>query len=81
MMSPDWRDNMEYSFCETLAANLWHIRQLTDAGQKRGGGADTPTLCGLTAAWDVSAPIPPKLLGGSGICHTCAAKYKKVWAW
>lgn len=49
-----------HSFCETSTpapAGKWHIRALTDAGQKLGGGADTKALCGREVAWDVETPI------------------------
>lgn len=44
-----------YAYCETVSAGPdtpWHVRQLTDAGMKRSGGADTPALCGREVAWD-----------------------------
>jgi hypothetical protein len=57
------RDNAEpatgYAYCESVHAtglSPHHIRKLTAAGMKKGGGADTPTLCGrdLTGGWDTS---------------------------
>lgn len=52
--------SVAYSYCETVAAvGLWHIRRLSEKGRKPSGGADTKTLCGLQAAWDVpSSPVP-----------------------
>jgi len=64
-----------YSFCETVAAHLWHIRVLSSLGVKYGGGADTPTLCGLDAAWDLHAKITDKTLNAIGICRFCREKY------
>lgn len=43
-----------HAFSETIAANLTHIRPLTAAGLKPGGGADTPALCGAPVLWDKS---------------------------
>jgi hypothetical protein len=66
----------EYSFCETLAAYAWHIRPLTAKGRKLSGGADTKTLCGLEAAWDIKAPI---LIAdrSSGVCRKCVTLYQE----
>lgn len=50
----------EYSFCETLYAGpygRWHIRKLSDKGQKLGGGADTTSICGTVVSWDLKVPI------------------------
>jgi hypothetical protein len=50
----------EYSFCEIVTAGAntpWHLRQLTEAGRKLGGGADTPGLCGREVSWDLSLPV------------------------
>ena len=50
----------KFSFCETAFAtgtSPWHIRELSEAGRKLGGGADTPTLCGREAAWDLGGKI------------------------
>jgi hypothetical protein len=52
-----------YSYCETWTAGSntpWHIRKLTDAGKKLGGGADTPSLCNRTVDWDVNCPFDTK---------------------
>lgn len=69
---------MTYSFCETIAAYVLHIRPLTDAGRKLGGGADTEALCGAKALWDLNAPIPMNLTGDTdGLCRKCVAVYEK----
>jgi len=45
-------------WCETIAANgREHLRRLSDAGPKYGGGSDTPTLCGMQAAWDLRGAV------------------------
>lgn len=43
--------------CETIAAITVHIRRVTEAGPKYGGGADSLTLCGKKAAWDTKFDI------------------------
>lgn len=46
-----------YALCERVTAtgtSPHHIRQLTDQGMFRGGGADGPAACGATVAWDTS---------------------------
>jgi len=65
----------EFSFCETIAAvGRWHIRQLTEKGRMLGGGADTETLCGLKAAWDLAVPINAFHLNQAA-CVCCAKAY------
>jgi hypothetical protein len=79
---------MKLSFCETAAAGgLWHIRRLTDQGKKLGGGADTRTLCGREAAWDVQFDFSPvrldeleKMVPRYGRpCPACVEVYR-AWA-
>lgn len=65
-----------YSFCETVAATgPWHIRILSEIGHKYSGGADTKTLCGLKAAWDVRHEFEANLIEPDGRLHssTCAS--------
>jgi hypothetical protein len=68
-------DPRQYSFCETSAAYRWHIRPLTEAGQKFSGGADTKTLCGLDAAWDLHSGLAMTALESPGICLGCRRTY------
>lgn len=76
-------NNNDYSFCETIAATgPWHIRKLSAAGKKLGGGADTKTLCGLEAAWDINCEISDVSLADpqdrqqpGRPCPACKAKY------
>ncbi|OII27312.1 hypothetical protein [Frigoribacterium sp. MCBA15_019] len=45
------------ALCERVTAtgtSPHHVRQLTDQGMFRGGGADGPAACGATVAWDTS---------------------------
>ena len=59
---------MEYSFCESVhgtGVSRWHIRRLTDAGKKLGGGIDTPSLCGRVMppyGWDLDVQIDARTL-------------------
>jgi hypothetical protein len=68
---------MKYSFCETITAGAdspWHIRPLTDKGQKLGGGADTKALCGREVSWDIRLGVDPEM---SHCCRKCRDEYLK----
>lgn len=65
---------VKFSICETMAAYSWHLRELTDAGHKFGGGADTETLCGLDAQWDIEVQITEHFLANV-LCLTCVQEY------
>jgi hypothetical protein len=67
----------KYSYCETLAAYVWHIRRLTAVGRKPSGGADTLALCKAQVLWDIQTPIND-ILRGDGMCHECLEKYKEL---
>ena len=69
---------MKYSFCETLAAYKWHIRPLTKKGRKLTGGADTPTLCGLNASWDLQFPVGIDPSHVENCCIKCQAIYRAL---
>lgn len=43
--------------CETMAAIVVHIRNLTETGPHYGGGADTHALCGAPVKWDMKIPV------------------------
>lgn len=65
---------MDHSFCESVHAtgtSPWHIRELTAAGRKLGGGADTPALCGrdLCKGWDLNVEMTDHHL--SHACKKC----------
>lgn len=65
----------ELSYCETIHASAttpWHLRILTGAGKKLGGGADTKSFCGLEVAWDLDVEI--SLPHNDRVCQTCVAK-------
>ena len=70
-----------YSFCESVHAGpetLWHIRRLSDAGQKLGGGIDTPFLCyrgTQSRGWDLDVQITDHHLGHC--CPRCADVYRQ----
>lgn len=67
----------KYSYMEFVHASSmskWHIRKLTDKGQKLGGGVDTPPLCGrkyddgtIINGWDLKVEISK-----SHDDHTCS---------
>jgi hypothetical protein len=68
-----------YSFCETSTARAmtpWHIRKLTKAGKKLGGGADSPALCGRAVAWDLNVEIDAHHL--SHCCRDCELQYRDL---
>jgi hypothetical protein len=71
-----------FSFCEPVTASsrsFWHIRKLSEAGRKLGGGADTPSLCGRVVCWDLEASVE-KLANNPDtifICPRCLEAYKK----
>jgi hypothetical protein len=54
------------------SSSPWHIRELTSVGQKMGGGADTPALCGRTVSWDRGFPFN-QLRANAGVCTICFA--------
>jgi hypothetical protein len=69
-----------HAFCETIAANLTHIRLLTEAGRKPSGGADTAALCGAPALWDTSLTFSPSRVEHwnpwpYGLCSKCKTAY------
>lgn len=64
------------SYCESVYAtgtSPWHLRRLTAAGRKLGGGVDTASLCGRVQppyGWDLESKVD--LLKGS-VCLACVA--------
>lgn len=69
-----------HAFCETIAASTTHIRVLSSAGPKYGGGADTRALCGAKASWDTKTPFSEALVRNwSGwpypLCKGCRESY------
>jgi hypothetical protein len=68
---------MSFSFCESVHANArspWHIRKLTSAGKKLGGGIDTKSLCGnVDKGWDLIVEISEHHL--SHACKECVQQY------
>jgi hypothetical protein len=67
----------EYSFCESIHAGArspWHIRKLTSAGPKLGGGIDTKSLCGnVERGWDLNVEITQYHL--THACTECCTSY------
>lgn len=79
---------VKYAFCESATADSlapWHIRPLTPAGKKLGGGIDTRSLCGRVGpspgnGWDLEAevegyPLYATTDGRRHVCKTCADVY------
>ena len=67
-----------HAFCESVHAQArspWHIRMLTEAGPKFGGGADTKALCERVVAWDLNVDITEHHLGHS--CTQCVEIYRQ----
>ena len=54
----------------------WHIRLLTEQGEKLSGGADSPALCGKEVAWDLKVDITLHHLGHC--CPVCRQKYIEI---
>ena len=69
----------EFSFCETMTPS-WalHIRQLTAAGKKLSGGADTKALCGKEVAWDLKVEVEISALHLGHCCQACAESYRRI---
>lgn len=69
----------KYSFCESLYASSyshWHIRKLTNAGSKFGGGIDTKSLCGLVEkGWDLNVSLSRERALGDKVCSECRSLY------
>lgn len=73
-----------YSFCERVWAgpsSPWHIRRLSSAGRKLGGGIDTRSLCGRIVppegkGWDLDVEITSHHLTHS--CKACVAEYERI---
>ena len=68
---------IKYSFCEPVYAgplDRWHIRKLTDKGEKLGGGADTPSLCGKQVHWDLGVTLTEYHLAHNA-CLKCLKKF------
>lgn len=65
----------EYTYCETVAVYRWHIRELTETGRHLGGGADSLTLCGLKAAWDL--PYEVKTRPYTNLCKMCRKRFEE----
>jgi hypothetical protein len=69
----------KYSFCESVYAgprSAWHIRELTEAGKKMGGGIDTATLCErVKQGWDLEVDINEFHLENQ-TCKDCLEVYR-----
>ena len=68
-----------FRFCEPSwvgGADPWHIREISQAGEKLGGGADTPAFCGLdlNGGWDLRVKIAEGHLSHS--CRECVVEFR-----
>ena len=72
---------MDMSFCESVMAgpkSSWHLRKLTKAGRKLGGGIDTPSLCGrVKQGWDLDVEINEFHLM-KNTCQDCLKVYREA---
>lgn len=68
---------MKLYYCETIHAvsSRWHLRE-ADGQKKLGGGVNKPTLCGLTAAWDINREVEDRDLEKLA-CRKCLEAYRK----
>ena len=63
-------------FDSATSNSPWHIRQLTEAGKKMGGGIDTPSLCGRKQnGWDVNHRAPEQGIKPDFVCESCWAEF------
>jgi hypothetical protein len=82
-----------YSFCESVTGiGPWHIRQLSPAGKKTGGGIDSPSLCGRIYPSGATTPNGKRGFGGWDLdveitehhlrhaCKECACVYRALIA-
>ena len=79
---------MVYSFCESSTGlGPWHIRRLTKAGRKPGGGIDTPSLCGSVrprgdrggwGGWDIKVIDPLGVVPAPVLCRKCVACIRRT---
>ncbi|WP_159599502.1 hypothetical protein [Agromyces humi] len=77
-----------YAYCETITAGPTtrnHIRPITEAGLKTGGGADTVAICGREVAWDLRTADIYHLPGVTAegvdwICANCRAEAERIAA-
>lgn len=74
-----WSLERRFSFCEAARATssqpLVHIRRLGATGLHRGGGVDTPALCGATVSWDRREEVTPEAVRARVVCASCATAF------
>ncbi len=76
----------QYSYMEFVTAgsrSRWHVRKLTDKGQKFGGGIDTTPLCGRTYpngdrinGWDLRVELDRR--HDDHTCQSCLEELNRV---
>lgn len=60
------------SVCKTVAAITTHLREIGPKGYCYNGGADTLTLCGFAAAWDLMQAVDLQNVR----CRECRGIYR-----
>lgn len=65
-----------FAYCESVAAVVVHIRGLTKAGKKLGGGADSHSLCGMRVAWDLATDFDKS--ADMATCRGCIGKWRTM---
>jgi len=73
------------TYCETIAAYQWHIREVGPEGVLcHGNPRRSRTLCGLPSSWDINVPVSDKINEstrndwGTGICSKCVSIYNGI---
>lgn len=79
---------IRYSECERVTAtptSPYHVRVLTSAGLKKGGGADSIALCGAEVAWDTREVALGEVIESAktqwetwSYCASCVRKAKEI---
>lgn len=63
----------QFVTCETMAANIVHIRRADRLGPNYHGHSPRPTtLCNAPAAWDTRIPLT------AATCRVCVSTYAKT---
>jgi hypothetical protein len=63
-----------YAICETVDDETLHVRELSPAGYKYGGGADTPALCSTVVTWDTRIHVNLENI----TCAGCKVRFVEI---
>lgn len=72
---------IRFTFCETVAAVTWHVRELKVSELPCYSGRVNPsseTLCGREQAWDIKCEVVAKAMRLPGICRNCAERWEAL---